>query len=362
MSKSATAKLLHGIAVNFRQINAKKSPNEVNMTISQAAAGNVCTLSALSTNKQETNNSVESKIIYLPGTDCAIKSQASLSAFTSYRVGGPAEWYTAPRNLEALQASIKYAKEHDLAVTVLGAGSNLLVSDRGLPGLVIATRHMRHSHFDPQTGQLTVAAGESIPSLAWEAADLGWEGLEWAVGIPGTVGGAVVMNAGAHNACIAEMLVSAQVLSPNGTIETLTPDQLGYTYRTSLLQGGDRIITQATFQLQPGADPAKVLATTKQHKQHRLSTQPYHLPSCGSVFRNPKPYTAGWLIEQTGLKGFQIGKAQVAQRHANFIVNCGGASAGDIFSLIRHIQQQVQERWSICLEPEVKMIGEFQAA
>ncbi|MBW4643537.1 MAG: UDP-N-acetylmuramate dehydrogenase [Goleter apudmare HA4340-LM2] len=346
------------------------------MTISQVT-GNVCTVSNLTTQKQETANSVNGQVIYLPGTDCVIKSQASLSAFTSYRVGGAAEWYTAPRNIEALQASIQYAKEHVIPVTILGAGSNLLVSDRGLPGLVIATRHLRYSHFDPETGQLTVAAGESIPSLAWEAADLGWQGLEWAVGIPGTVGGAVVMNAGAHNSCIADMLVSAQVLLADGTLQTLTPSELGYSYRTSLLQRSDApdlrdtartqrcyqpIVTQATFQLRPGADPAQVLAATKQHKQHRLSTQPYNFPSCGSVFRNPKPQSAGWLIEQTGLKGFQIGGAQVAQLHANFIVNRGGAKASDIFCLIRHIQHQVQDRWSVWLEPEVKMLGEFQAA
>ncbi|MBW4562232.1 MAG: UDP-N-acetylmuramate dehydrogenase [Mojavia pulchra JT2-VF2] len=331
------------------------------MTISQAA-GNVCTVSTLATEKQETVNSAESQVIYLPNTDCTIKSQASLSAFTSYRVGGAAEWFLAPRNLETLQAGTRYAKERGLSVTIVGAGSNLLVSDRGLPGLVIATRHLRHSHFDQETGQLTVAAGESIPSLAWAAAELGWEGLEWAVGIPGTVGGAVVMNAGAHNSCIADMLVSAQILLPDGTLETLTPAELGYSYRTSLLQGSDLIVTQATLQLQPGADPAKVLAVTKQHKQHRLTTQPYNFPSCGSVFRNPKPYSAGWLIEQTGLKGFQIGGAQVAQLHANFIVNRGGAKASDIFCLIRHIQHQVQDRWSIWLEPEVKMLGEFQPA
>ncbi|MCC5650321.1 UDP-N-acetylmuramate dehydrogenase [Nostoc sp. XA013] len=331
------------------------------MTISQAA-GNVCTVSAFNTKKHQTVNSVDSEVIYLPNTDCTIKPQACLSAFTSYRVGGAADLYVAPRNLEALQASLKYAKERDLKVTTLGAGSNLLVSDRGISGLVIATRHLRFSNFDPQTGQLTVAAGESIPSLALAAAELGWQGLEWAVGIPGTAGGAVVMNAGAHNSCIADMLVSAEVLSPDGTLETLTPEQLGYSYRTSLLQGGDRIVTQATLQLAPGADPAKVVAITKEHKKHRLSTQPYNFPSCGSVFRNPKPYSAGWLIEQTGLKGYQIGGAQVALLHANFIVNRGGAKASDIFCLIRHIQHQVQERWSINLEPEVKMLGEFQGA
>lgn len=156
-------------------------------------------------------------------------------------------------------------------------------------------------------------------------------------------------------------LVSAQVLSPDGTLVTLTPEELGYTYRSSRLQGGKWIVTQATLQLQPGADPVVVTDRTKDHKKHRLSTQPYSYPSCGSVFRNPQPYTAGWLIEQTGLKGYQLGGAQVAQLHANFIVNRGGAKASDIFSLIRHVQNEVQERWSIWLEPEVKMLGEFPA-
>jgi UDP-N-acetylmuramate dehydrogenase len=329
--------------------------------ITSQGFGKICEFSDLTPQLQTRNDVDYSKLIYLPGTNCTLKTHTSLSAFTSYRVGGEAECYVSPQDLGALQASIEYAKENDLAVTILGAGSNLLVSDRGIPGLVIATRHLRSKNFDPATGQLTVSAGEAIPTLAWDAAGLGWEGLEWAVGIPGTVGGAVVMNAGAHSACIADMLVSAQVLSPDGTLSTLTPEELGYTYRSSQLQGGKRIVTQATFQLQPGADPVQVTARTKEHKKHRLSTQPYSYPSCGSVFRNPKPYTAGWLIEQTGLKGYQLGGAQVAQLHANFIVNRGGAKASDIFYLIRHIQHEVQARWSIWLEPEVKMLGEFQA-
>ena len=326
--------------------------------ITSQGFGKICEFSDL-TPQLQIKNDVDNQLIYLPGTNCPLKTHISLSAFTSYRVGGEVDYYVSPQNLGALQASIEYAKENDLAITILGAGSNLLVSDRGIRGLVIATRHLRYKHFEPATGQLTVSAGEAIPTLAWDAAALGWEGLEWAVGIPGTVGGAVVMNAGAHNSYIADMLVSAQVLSPDGTLTTLTTEELGYTYRSSLLQGGKRIVTQATFQLQPGADPMQVIDRTKEHKKHRLSTQPYSYPSCGSVFRNPQPYTAGWLIEQTGLKGYQLGGAQVAQLHANFIVNRGGAKASDIFSLIRHIQNEVQEHWSIWLEPEVKMLGEF---
>lgn len=265
--------------------------------------------------------------------------------------------------------SLSWAEQQSLPITMLGAGSNLLVSDRGLPGLVICTRHLRYAHFDNETGQIIAAAGEPLPRLAWQAAERGWSGLEWAIGIPGTVGGAVVMNAGAHTSCIANILSNAHVLSLSGSVEILTPEALTYSYRRSALQVSSqsapeqiRLVTQATLQLQPGSNPEELLATTTQHLNSRRTTQPYHLPSCGSVFRNPTPYKAGWLIEQTGLKGYQIGGAQVAQRHANFILNCGGATANDIFQLIRHVQQTVEQKWSLCLEPEVKMIGEFQVA
>ena len=307
--------------------------------------------------------------IPLPGTDSLLKANVPLASLTSFRVGGPAEWYVAPRCLEELQASVEWAQAQGLATTTLGAGSNLLISDRGLPGLVISTRHLRHSYFDQATGRVTVGAGEPLPRLAWQLADRGWQGFEWAVGIPGTVGGAVVMNAGAHGDSIANALVEAQVLLPSGRIEILTPQALNYRYRTSALQVGhseetalQRLVTQATFQFRPGANPADVLGVTSQHKHQRLTTQPYDMPSCGSVFRNPDAYKAGWLIEQTGLKGYQIGGAQVAQRHANFILNCGGATANDIFKLIRFVQQEVLLHWSLLLETEVKMMGEFQPA
>jgi UDP-N-acetylmuramate dehydrogenase len=297
----------------------------------------------------------------LPGTDCPLRAGAPLASLTSFRVGGPAEWYVAPRRLEDLQASFEWAESQGLPLTLLGAGSNLLVSDRGLLGLVICTRHLRQTQFDPETGRVTAGAGEPIARLAWQAAERGWQGLEWAVGIPGTIGGAVVMNAGAHKSCTADILVSAQTLSPNGRIEQLTPQDLGFSYRTSILQGSTRLVTQATFQLKPGADPKQVLGETSGHLEQRRHSQPYHLPSCGSVFRNPESHPAAWLIEQIGLKGYKIGGAQVAERHANFILNCGGAKASDIFQIIRHVQQQVEYHWSLRLEPEVRILGEFQS-
>lgn len=303
---------------------------------------------------------VASAPLHLPGTTCYIKPQVSLAGFTSYRVGGPAEWFVTPRTTDDLRASVAWAHSEGLPVMMLGAGSNLLVSDRGLPGLIICTRYLRHTQFDDHTGQLTAAAGEPMPRLAQQAAERGWQGLEWAVGIPGTVGGAVVMNAGAHTLCTADILINTQVLTADGSLHTLQPNSLDYRYRTSALQGdSSRLVTQATFQLKPGADPEMVVAATRTHQEHRHSTQPYHLPSCGSVFRNPQPRTAGWLIQQSGLKGYRIGDAQVSQLHANFIVNCGNATAHDVFQLIRHVQEQVELRWQVRLEPEVKILGQF---
>jgi UDP-N-acetylmuramate dehydrogenase len=296
----------------------------------------------------------------LPGTACLIKPQLSLASFTSYKVGGAAEWFVTPRSLADLKASYAWAHQEGLPVTLLGAGSNLLISDQGLPGLVICTRYLRHTAFDETQGLITAGAGEPIVRLAWQAADRGWEGMEWAVGIPGTVGGAVYMNAGAHQLDTAGILDSAVVLNPDGSFTTLTNADLGFSYRTSVLQSDKRIVVEATFQLSPGADPDGVKARTDHHFQHRHKTQPYDQPSCGSVFRNPGPKTSGWLVENTGLKGYAIGGAQVSQLHANFILNTGNATANDIYHLIFAVQRQVWEKWGVHLEPEVLMLGEFE--
>ncbi len=291
--------------------------------------------------------------------DFPLHHQFSLAPFTTFRVGGPAEWLATPRSLADLQASLAWAKAQSLPVTLLGAGSNLLVSDQGLPGLVICTRYLRQADFDRDTGRVTAAAGEPMATLAWKAAKYGCTGLEWMVGIPGTVGGAVVMNAGAHGSDTAAILVATEVLNPDGSIATLAADDLAYRYRTSVLQGDPRIVLSATFQLQPGGDAQVIKAATAADLNQRRATQPYHLPSCGSVFRNPRPHSAGQLIEAAGLKGFQIGQAQIAERHANFILNLGGATATDIFNLIRHAQSVIEGQHSIQLRPEVQILGTF---
>ncbi|WP_008311911.1 UDP-N-acetylmuramate dehydrogenase [Leptolyngbya sp. PCC 6406] len=291
--------------------------------------------------------------------DCPIQPQVSLARYTSYRVGGRAEWFTQPRQVDQMADCLAWATSEALPITLLGAGSNLLISDRGLLGLVICSRHLRQVTFETGLGRLTAASGEPLPNLAWKAARRGWRGLEWAVGIPGTVGGAVFMNAGAHGACTADSLVTIEGLTLGGKPVQWAAADLNFSYRTSYLQNSPHLITQATFQLEPGHDPAAVMADTQAALCQRRTTQPYHLPSCGSVFRNPIPHTAGWLIEQSGLKGYQIGQAQVSTLHANFIVNCGGAKAMDVLRLIHHVQDKVSDHWDFCLHPEVRMLGEF---
>lgn len=296
-----------------------------------------------------------------PNLAC-LKPQVSLKSLTTFRVGGQAEWLAMPRHQGEFEQVLDWAIAAGIQITPLGAGSNLLISDRGIAGLVLCTRRWRSTQFD-EFGRVTAAAGEPLPTLAWKAAKRGCRGLEWAVGIPGTVGGAVVMNAGAHGGCAADSLISATVLDPDlgpePSLGQLTPADLDFRYRTSTLQGGRKIVLEATFQLEPGHDPAVVVADTLAGLNQRRATQPYDMPNCGSVFRNPYPYMAGVLIEKSGLKGYRIGNAQVSERHANFIVNLGSATATDIQRLIHHVQHEVEVRWAVRLQPEVKFMGEL---
>ena len=292
-------------------------------------------------------------------SDLEIKPNAPLAKLTTFRVGGNAQWLALPKHPKQLKDAVAWGNQQGLPITLLGAGSNLLISDRGLLGLIICTRALRHSEFDAMTGRVVAAAGEPWSSLAWKAARSGLQGFEWTIGIPGTVGGAVVMNAGAHGGETADILVETEILDVDGTLQVLKPKDLDYRYRTSNLQGSERIVTSATFQLRPGHAPEAVKAATAGDLKQRRTTQPYHLPNCGSVFRNPKPHSAGELIEQAGLKGYQIGTAQISTLHANFIVNLGGAKADDVLALIRHAQAVIRAHNGVELETEVKIMGEF---
>lgn len=289
----------------------------------------------------------------------ALRQAVHLGDFTTWRVGGPAEWFAEPGEQQELIALAAWAVAAGLPFRCIGAGSNLLIADEGLGGLTLCNRRLQGSCVEAGSDWVEAEAGEPIPTLARKVARAGLHGLEWAVGIPGTVGGAVVMNAGAQGGCTAEWLHSVRVLDPAspGTPFTLDARDLDFAYRHSRLQREPLLVLSARFRLESGHDPAEITARTSANLHSRTSSQPYQQPSCGSVFRNPEPHKAGQLIEALGLKGFSIGGAQVSPIHANFIVNTGEATAGQIDELIRQVQERVHRGHGIELHPEVKRLG-----
>jgi len=296
-------------------------------------------------------------------TPLGLRRDVGLADFTTWKVGGPAQWFAEPDSPEQLLALLAWAEAAGTERRVIGAGSNLLVSDAGLAGLTICNRRLQGAEIEAATGLIEARAGEPIPTLARRAARAGLAGLEWSVGIPGTVGGAVVMNAGAQGGCTAEVLESVTVVDPARPDQpfSLQATELDFAYRHSRLQQEALVVLSARFRLQAGQDPAAVSQRTSANLHSRTSSQPYQQPSCGSVFRNPEPRKAGQLIEGLGLKGLSIGGAQVSTLHANFIVNTGGASAAAIDQLIALVQQRVAAVHGLTLHPEVKRLGPFEA-
>lgn len=285
-----------------------------------------------------------------------------LAEFTTWRVGGPATWIIEPESVDEVLAALQWAKANDQPCQVIGAGSNLLIHDNGLPGLTLSLRRLQGAELDSNSGVIEALAGEPIPTLARRAARAGLKGLAWAVGIPGTVGGAAVMNAGAQGGCTADWLEAVRVVPlQGGESFELKRDQLEFDYRHSRLQQENLLVLSARFRLEPGHNPQELRRETNSNLSHRTSTQPYTLPSCGSVFRNPEPLKAGRLIQELGLKGERVGGAEISSVHANFIVNTGNATAVDINQLIELVQDRVEQRHAVRLHPEVKRLG-FAAA
>ena len=297
-----------------------------------------------------------------PATPLGLRRSVGLADYTTWRVGGSAQWFAEPESAIQLQALLAWAQAEGLPSLVIGAGSNLLVSDAGLEGLTLCNRRLQGAVLDAATGLIEAQAGEPIPSLARRAARAGLSGLEWSVGIPGTVGGAAVMNAGAQGGCTAEVLESVTVIEPHKPNQPfeLRAGELDFAYRHSRLQEEPLVVLSARFRLNAGHDPAEVSRRTSANLHSRTSTQPYQQPSCGSVFRNPEPQKAGQLIEALGLKGLSIGGAQVSPIHANFIVNTGAATAAEIDQLIGAVQERIQAAHGITLHTEVKRLGPFE--
>lgn len=290
------------------------------------------------------------------------RQNVPLAEFTTWRVGGPARWIIEPESVDEVLASLQWARTNGHSCQVIGAGSNLLIHDNGLPGLTLSLRRLQGAELDSNSGVIEALAGEPIPTLARRAARAGLKGLAWAVGIPGTVGGAAVMNAGAQGGCTADWLEAVRVVPiQGGESFELKRDQLEFDYRHSLLQQENLLVLSARYRLDPGHNPQELRRETNSNLSHRTSTQPYTLPSCGSVFRNPEPLKAGRLIQDLGLKGERVGGAEVSTVHANFIVNTGNATAANINQLIELVQDRVEQRHAVRLHPEVKRLG-FAAA
>ncbi len=294
-----------------------------------------------------------------PAEPEGLRRGVSLAEFTTWKVGGSADWFAEPGSEDALIALAAWARSQGMPFRCIGAGSNLLIADDGLEGLTLCNRRLQGSRLDAAAGWLEAVAGEPIPTLARKAARAGLSGLEWAVGIPGTVGGAAVMNAGAQGGCTAEWLDSVLVIDPARPENPfrLEARELDFAYRHSRLQQEPLLVLSARFRLKAGQDPAEITARTSANLHSRTSTQPYQQPSCGSVFRNPEPQKAGRLIEGLGLKGLSVGGAQVSPIHANFIVNTGGALAAEIDALISQVQERVWQAHAIRLHTEVKRLG-----
>lgn len=279
-----------------------------------------------------------------------------MTKHTSFHIGGPAELMAQPQSEAELQSLLLKAAEAAVPVTLVGNGSNLLVRDKGIRGLVIKLGSMLRD-IKVSGNVLTFGSGVSLAQASKKAAELGLSGMEFAVGIPGSIGGAVYMNAGAYDGEMAKVVKSVRVMDAAGKVSELSAGELDFGYRHSALQGSDKIVTSVTVELSAG-DKQAIAEKMADFSNRRITKQPLELPSAGSMFKRPPGYFAGTLIDQTGLKGYTVGGAQVSTKHAGFVVNIGGATAADVLQLISDVQAKVFAAHGVHLEPEVLVLGE----
>lgn len=286
----------------------------------------------------------------------AILENEPMSKHTTFRIGGNADLFVSPA-VSKVPAILSLAKEYEVPVTIIGNGSNLLVGDKGIRGLVLSFgKEAEEIRLDGT--HMTVTAGTILAKAAVEAAKNSLTGLEFAAGIPGTLGGAIVMNAGAYGGEMKDVVVSAKVLTPEGEVIELSKEELDLSYRHSCIPEKDYIVLEATMELTPG-DEKLIRETMADFKNRRVDKQPLEYPSAGSTFKRPEGYFAGKLIQDADLRGYQVGGAQVSEKHCGFVINRGNATAKDVLQLIEDVKKIVYERFQVELEPEVKMIGEF---
>ncbi len=282
----------------------------------------------------------------------------SLSSYTTIKVGGVAEYFAEPRNLDEFSYLIKWAISNNQRCQIIGAGSNLLINNIFIKGLIICTKKMKSLKIDPHTGIVEAEAGVMLPTLSNSLAKNGLQGGEWAIGIPGTLGGAIYMNAGTGNLSLAKNLIDVTVIN-NETNQKLELEKkdINFEYRFSSFQSNNFTILSARLHFEPNGNLKQLVQTTKNNLKFKRETQPYHQPSFGSVFKNPDNNFAAKLIDDMGLKGYKIGGAEISMMHSNFIINNSSASSKDIYELITVIQQKVLQNKGIYLQPEVRMIG-----
>ena len=286
-----------------------------------------------------------------------VRRQEPMSLHTTFRIGGPADLFVTPGSIQAVADSIRICKETQTPYAVIGNGSNLLVSDTGYRGVIIQIgRNLNQVSVNGE--EIRAQAGAMLSVIAKTALSESLTGFEFASGIPGTLGGAAVMNAGAYGGEMKDVLTEVTVLTREGEIRTVPAEKLEMGYRTSLAAKNGWIILEAVLKFQKG-DAEAIRGRMEELKMQRVTKQPLDLPSAGSTFKRPEGYFAGKLIMDAGLRGFTVGGAQISEKHCGFVVNKGGATAEDVRNLICAVQKKVQEDAGVKLEPKVKFLGEF---
>ena len=287
-----------------------------------------------------------------------VKAEEPMRKHTTFRIGGPADYFLCPDTTEALKNILEFCRTEGIPWFILGNGSNLLVSDSGYRGAVIQL-YKNFQKTEIRGQELQAQSGALLSGLAAGAYRAGLTGMEFASGIPGTLGGAVVMNAGAYGGEIRDILVEARLMDGDGRLFTLPVEKLELGYRTSAVKKQGWVVLEAKLRLQRG-EPEKIRDRMEELKAQRCQKQPLEYPSAGSTFKRPEGYFAGKLIMDAGLRGFSVGGAQVSEKHCGFVINRGNATAEDVRSLISAVQSRVYEQFGVKLEPEVRFLGDFE--
>ena len=299
---------------------------------------------------------IREKFCELLGKD-KVLFEEPMSSHTTFRIGGPAEVFLMPESYEQIRSALALCREEGLPYFVLGNGSNLLVSDSGYRGVIIQMdRNM--GDIELKGTEIRACAGALLSSVAAAARKASLTGFEFAGGIPGTLGGAVVMNAGAYGGEMKDVIVQVTALDRDGNTIVLSQDELEFGYRTSAVMKRGCIVLEACIRLEKGSRE-EILMKMEDFKQRRITKQPLEYPSAGSTFKRPEGYFAGKLIQDAGLRGFTVGGAQVSEKHSGFVINKGGATAEDVNRLMQEVSDRVYRAFGVRLEPEVRRIGEF---